>query len=71
MGETYRLFVNDERTVFVRIWPDGPMETATREDPSHTWGPPVLLREEGVAPPAGASRYGPGSGVPRKGRSHG
>jgi hypothetical protein len=43
----YRLFVNDERTVLLRIWPDGATEIATREDPSHTWGPPVVVREEG------------------------
>lgn len=45
----YRLFVNDERTVLVHIWPDGQGEMATRQDPSHTWGPPVLLREDDVA----------------------
>jgi hypothetical protein len=53
----YRLFVNDERTVLVRIWSDGQAETATREDPSHTWGPPVALSEEGV-PAATASSKG-------------
>lgn len=44
--EPYRLLVNPERTVFVRSWPDGTMEVAFREDPSHTWGPPVLVRDE-------------------------
>lgn len=46
--EGYRLWVNDERTVFVRVWPNGTAEVATRETPSHTWGPPVYLREEKV-----------------------
>jgi hypothetical protein len=41
----YRLFVNDERTVLVRIWDEG-AEIATRESPEHTWGPPVYLTEE-------------------------
>jgi hypothetical protein len=54
----YRLFVNDERTILVRIWPDGQAETATREDPSHTWGPPVALSEEGVAQAGANSRKG-------------
>jgi len=41
-----RLYVNEERTVFVRIWADGTVEVARRDDPSHTWGPPVYLKEE-------------------------
>jgi hypothetical protein len=45
----YRLFINDERTVLLRIWPDGATEIATREDSSHTWGPPVVVREEGAS----------------------
>lgn len=47
----YRLFVNDARTVLVRIWDENPhvAEVATRDDPAHTWGPPVLVREEGSA----------------------
>ena len=50
MSEDYRLFVNKERTVMVRIWGEGTptvlAEVATREDPSHTWGPPVIVKEE-------------------------
>lgn len=42
----YRLWVNDERTVLVRLWEDGTCETATREASEHTWGPPVYLHEE-------------------------
>lgn len=41
-----RLYVNEERTVFVRVWADGTVEVARRDDPSHTWGPPVYLKEE-------------------------
>jgi hypothetical protein len=42
----YRLWVNQDRTVFVRLWDDGTMEVATRDDPGDTWGPPVELKEE-------------------------
>jgi hypothetical protein len=42
----YRLWVNEERTVFVRLWPSGVIEVATRSDASETWGPPVTLKEE-------------------------
>lgn len=45
---TYRLWVNAERTVLVRLWPIGAVEVATRESPAHTWGPPVALAEEKV-----------------------
>jgi hypothetical protein len=41
----YRLFVNDERTLLVRVWDEG-AEVATRESPAHTWGPPTYLTEE-------------------------
>jgi hypothetical protein len=44
--EDYRLWVNDERTVMVRIWTNGIVEVATREHLSHTWGPPVIVKEE-------------------------
>lgn len=43
---TYRLWVNEERTVLVRLWANGKVEVATREHPSDTWGPPVYLEEE-------------------------
>lgn len=44
--EGYRLFVNAERTVLVRLWPSGRVEVARRDDPDAIWGPPVLLEEE-------------------------
>ena len=46
MSNGYRLWINKERTVFVRLWKDGSMEVATREEPWDTWGPPVDLKEE-------------------------
>lgn len=47
MAETigYRLWVNDDRTVFVRLWDDGTLEVALRPSPSHAWGPPILMAE--------------------------
>lgn len=47
--EGYKLWVNAERTVLVRLWDDGSMEVATRSEPGATWGPPVEVREEAVA----------------------
>lgn len=46
---TYRLWVNLDRTMFVRMWDDGRVEVATREDSADLWGPPVDLEEENVA----------------------
>ena len=43
---TYRLWVNDTRTVMIELWEDGTCTVATREKPSHTWGPPITMREE-------------------------
>lgn len=61
MPEGYRLFVNDDNTVMVRIWAsagstvgagvgsynlaDTHIEVATREDPGGIWGPPVEVSE--------------------------
>ena len=42
----HKLYVNEERTVLVRVWDSGTVEVARRDDPSHTWGPPVYLKEE-------------------------
>lgn len=42
----YRLFVNDDRTVLVRVWDSGEMEVSTREDPNGIWGPPIRMTEE-------------------------
>ena len=46
MSEPYRLWVNPERTVLVRLWASGKVEVATRPTAEHTWGPPVYLAEE-------------------------
>lgn len=43
---TYKIWVNDERTVMVRLWSNGEMEVALRDDPSHSWGPPICMEEE-------------------------
>jgi hypothetical protein len=42
----YLLYVNDDRTAMVRIWPGGPAEFATREDAGDIWGPPVTLHAD-------------------------
>ena len=41
-----RLWVNEERTVLVRLWANGTVEVATRKTPLHTWGPPTICKEE-------------------------
>lgn len=46
MPDGYRIWVNRERTVMVRLWENGTAEVATRPTPSHTWGPPTYLDEE-------------------------
>lgn len=43
---SYRLWVNEARTVLVTLWENGVLEVATREAAYHTWGPPVRLVEE-------------------------
>ena len=52
----YRIFVSDDRCTLLTIWYDNPSDyivgkpanvtVARRDDPSHTWGPPVTLTEE-------------------------
>lgn len=44
----YVLWVNDDRTVLVRLWVNGTMETAHRDEPGDVWGPPTLLRQDAV-----------------------
>lgn len=44
----YRLWINEERTVLVRLWSNGQVEVATRSASWETWGPPVYLTEEKV-----------------------
>jgi hypothetical protein len=46
VADSYRLWVNTERTVYVRLWDSGKVEVATRPASDHIWGPPVLLEEE-------------------------
>jgi len=46
MPEDYRLFVNEDRTVLVRMWNSGEVEVSTREDDRDVWGPPVTAKEE-------------------------
>jgi hypothetical protein len=43
---TYRLWVNEARTIKIEQWDDGTCTVAVREHPSHTWGPPVTMSEE-------------------------
>jgi hypothetical protein len=47
MSAPYRLWVNEARTMLVRLWPDGTAEVATRPSPDHVWGSPVPLNEDG------------------------
>lgn len=42
----YTILVNAERTVLVTAWKGGPTTVALREDPSHTWGPPITVEQE-------------------------
>lgn len=48
----YRLWVNDDRTILVRLWDNGIMEVALRPfvenewSGAPTWGPPINMTEE-------------------------
>jgi hypothetical protein len=42
----YRLLVNKERTVLVRMWDTGLIEVSTRPEEGDTWGPPVEVKEQ-------------------------
>lgn len=44
----YRLWVNEARTVLVRMWSDGTVEVSVRETSAHTWGPPIAMIQEKV-----------------------
>lgn len=44
----YRLWVNLERTVLVRLWVTGVMEVCTRDESGAIWCPPTELTEEKV-----------------------
>ena len=43
---TYKLWINDERTILVHMWANGNLEIAFREHRDDIWGPPVRLIEE-------------------------
>jgi hypothetical protein len=49
-ASTYRLWVNDDRTLLIRVWDDGTIQAATRDkdafQDSVLWGPPQILTEE-------------------------
>jgi hypothetical protein len=45
---SYLLWVNAERTILVRWWPDNRLEVCTRADSDGIWGPPVPLKMEAV-----------------------
>lgn len=42
----YLLYVNAERTVLVRLYLNGTMEVATRDEAGAIWGPPVEVKPE-------------------------
>jgi hypothetical protein len=45
-----RIWVSSDRCILVTMWEsvaDEPVVTvATRQNPAHTWGPPITLTEE-------------------------
>ena len=42
----YRLWISEDHCQLVRLWADGTVEVAVRDDPGSTWGPPATLKEE-------------------------
>lgn len=48
---SYRLWVNEERTVLVRQFSEQGVEVALRDEPGHTWGPPMLCAPEVIHSP--------------------
>jgi hypothetical protein len=46
MSEGYLLWVNEDRTVLVRWWPDNTVEVCTRSESDAIWGPPQKLEME-------------------------
>ena len=38
---THELYVNRDRTVLARVWDNGTVEVATREDTDAVWDPPI------------------------------
>lgn len=52
MTETDGLFVSPDKTILVRVCPEGDglyVEVATRPEPGATWGPPIEVVREGPA----------------------
>ena len=41
-----RIWVNEGRTVMVRLWANGTMEISTRVSPDALWPPPIYVLEE-------------------------
>ncbi len=44
----YRLWVNEDSTLLIRLWGDGTLEIARREQRGDSWGPPETLAEETI-----------------------
>jgi hypothetical protein len=42
----YRLFVNEARTVLVRVWETGMVEVLIRREAGDRWGPPIKVAEQ-------------------------
>jgi hypothetical protein len=42
----YRPWVNQARTVLVRMWESGLVEVCFRDDAGDIWGPPIRVAEE-------------------------
>jgi hypothetical protein len=47
--QDYRLWVNHERTVMVRLWLGGSMEVALRSHRDAIWGAPVIVVPEALS----------------------
>jgi hypothetical protein len=54
-----RIWVNEERTILVTQWDNGTIQVATRDHPSHTWGPPTTLTEEAQMHNPGTTMHTP------------
>lgn len=46
LPERDRIWVNEGRTVMVRLWANGKMEVCTRHHPDAIWPPPIYVLEE-------------------------
>lgn len=40
--------MDGETEALVTLWPDGCVELATRANPTHSWGPPVVMESRSV-----------------------